>query len=264
MSLPLSIKVTDIKQENSRLKTYTFKYNLRAKAGQFIMVWMPGVDEVPMSIGWQADGEFKIGLAKVGDCTTAIFNDIKIGDRLGIRGPYGSSFKYKGKKKVILVGGGFGTLPMLNLAQETTKLGIETTVLLGSCDAENLLYEKEFKSLEVNLKVATDDGSRGHKGYITDILEKELSDNKYDCVYTCGPELMMVRIAKLAEDYDTESQVSLERYMKCGFGVCGQCCIDGSGARVCKEGPVFDGKEALSFSEFGKYHRDAAGIIKSF
>ena len=264
MSLPLSLKIIDIKQENPGLKTYTFKYNLRAKAGQFIMVWLPGVDEVPMSIGWQTNDEFKIGIAKVGDCTTAIFDNIKIGDRLGIRGPYGSSFKYKGKNKVVLVGGGFGTLPMLNLAQETTKLGIETTVLLGSRDAENLLYEKEFESLGVNLKVSTDDGSKGHKGYITDVLEKELSNDKYDCVYTCGPELMMVSVAKLADDYAVESQVSLERYMKCGFGVCGQCCIDGSGARVCKEGPVFDGKEALSFSEFGKYHRDSAGIIKNF
>ena len=262
MSTPLSLKITKITQDTPVLKTYTFAHNLRAKPGQFVMVWMPGVDEVPMSIGWQSDKEFRIGIADAGDCTHKIHSDIEVGDRLGIRGPYGKGFDWKGKKKIVLVGGGYGTPPMLSLAQETTKEGIETIMILGGRSADYLLYEEDFKSLGVTLKITTDDGSKGHKGYTTDILQEELEKGGVDCVYTCGPEVMMVKVAQLAQDYNTESQVSLERYMKCGFGICGQCCIDDTGLRVCKDGPVFDGITALKHQEFGKYTRDSAGLIK--
>ena len=259
----LSLKVSEITKDSPILKTFSFEHNLRAKPGQFVMVWMPGVDEVPMSIGWQTAKEFRMGIANAGDCTNAIHKEINVGDRLGIRGPFGKGFEWKNKKKVVLVGGGYGTPPMLNLAQETVKDGIETIMILGGRSKDYLLYEKDFKSLNVTLLVSTDDGSKGHKGYATDLLEKELEKGDVDCVYTCGPELMMVKVAQMAQDYNTESQVSLERYMKCGFGICGQCCIDDTGLRVCKDGPVFDGKIALSHQEFGKYTRNAAGIVEN-
>jgi dihydroorotate dehydrogenase electron transfer subunit len=123
-----------------------------------------------------------------------------------------------------------------------------------------LIYEKEFKKLGCEVKVATDDGSKGCKGFCTEPLEKMLKEHKVDCIYTCGPELMMYRIAEMARENKVDCQVSLERFMKCGFGICGQCCIDGTGLRVCKDGPVFEGKVALQHQEFGKYKRTASGI----
>lgn len=264
MSLPLVFEVKKIINEAPGVKTYVFEHNLRGKPGQFVMVWLPGVDEVPMSIGWQEEGIFELTIADAGDCTHAIHTDVEEGTRLGIRGPYGKEFTFEGKKKIILVGGGCGTPPMLNLAQFARKVGVEVTILLGGRTKEHLLYEERFKKLGCTLKAATDDGSEGHKGFVTDILDEELEKGGYDCVYTCGPEIMMYKVAQAAQDYNVESQVSLERFMKCGFGICGQCCIDDTGLRVCKDGPVFDGLVALKHQEFGKYKRDAAGQLEDF
>ena len=264
MSLPISLKVKAITQDAPNLKTYVFEHNLRAKPGQFVMVWLPDVDEVPMCVGWQADKEFQIGIAKAGDCTTQIHKQIKVGDRLGIRGPFGSSFQYKNYKKIILVGGGYGTPSLLNLAQKTTAAGIDTTMIVGARSADYLLYEDKIKSLGCKLLISTDDGSKGHHGFCTEVLKDLLEAKEYDCIYTCGPEPMMVKVAELAEDYNTESQLSLERFMKCGFGICGQCCMDNSGIRICKEGPVLNGKLALDHHELGKYTRNASGKVEKF
>lgn len=258
---PLVFKIKEIIDEGPDVKSYVFEHNLNAKPGQFVMVWMPDVDEVPMSIGWQTDKEFYLTIAKAGDCTEAIHKNIGVGDKLGIRGPYGNPFTYKGYNEVVLVGGGCGTPPILNLSQKLAEAKIKTTVLLGGRTKDHLLFEDKFKELGCDLHVATDDGGKGHKGFVTDLLEKKLKDGGVDCVYTCGPEIMMVTVAKLAQDYNVDSQVSLERYMKCGFGICGQCCIDGTGLRVCKDGPVFSGEIALKHQEFGKYKRDSAGIM---
>jgi dihydroorotate dehydrogenase electron transfer subunit len=91
-------------------------------------------------------------------------------------------------------------------------------------------------------------------------LEKALKSGQYSAVYTCGPEMMMVAVVKMAKEAKVDSQVSLERYMKCGFGICGQCCMDSTGFRACKDGPVVDGKLALQLTEFGNYKRTASGI----
>jgi dihydroorotate dehydrogenase electron transfer subunit len=116
---------------------------------------------------------------------------------------------------------------------------------------------------------STDDGTQGHKGYNTEILAdllKNASAGKFakpDGIYTCGPEKMMFKVAQMAQDHNVFCEVSLERYMKCGFGACGQCCMDGTGIRICKEGPVVGGLTALKLEEFGKYTRDSAGVIKN-
>ena len=80
MSLPLVFKVAEIRQDSPNLKTYVFKHKIRAKSGQFVMVWLPGVDEVPMSIGWQTDEEFHVGIADAGDCTHEIHQQIQVGE----------------------------------------------------------------------------------------------------------------------------------------------------------------------------------------
>ena len=263
----LSLKITDIINENESFKTYVFNHGLNAKPGQFVMVWLPGVDEVPMSVGWQTKNEFKIGIFKAGDCTTAIHEKIKVGDRLGIRGPFGKGFDLKDYKKIVLVGGGCGTPPMLSLAQKAVEKGIKVTSIIGARTADLLIYEKDFKKLGCEVLISTDDGSKGHKGYSTDVLKEILekacpghrSGEKPDCIMTCGPEIMMYKVAKMAKEKNADCQVSLERFMKCGFGICGQCCIDGTGLRVCKDGPVFEGKIALQHQEFGKYTRSSSG-----
>ncbi len=261
--LPVALKVEEIRQDSPNLKTYVFKRNLRAKPGQFVMVWVPGVDEVPMSIGWQDEEEVHIGIADAGDCTHLLHEKIKVGDKLGIRGPYGSVFNLpEGAKKIVVIGGGYGTPPMLSLAQDATAKGIEVIAIIGARSKDYIIYEDWFKKLGCEVKLSTDDGSAGHKGYSTEVLEKVLEEEKIDGIYTCGPELMMVNVAKQGVAKDIYTEVSLERYMKCGFGACGQCCMDNTGIRICKEGPVLEAKYALEHPEFGKYTRGPEGIIE--
>ncbi len=274
MSQPLIFKVKAITQDTPNLKTYVFEHNLRAKPGQFVMVWLPGVDEVPMSVGWQTDKEFHVGIANAGDCTAAIFERVKVGDKLGIRGPYGTAFHLKeGAKHIIVIGGGYGTPPLLSLAQKAVEKGVKVLAILGARSKDYLVYEAHFRKLGCEVMLSTDDGTKAHKGHCTDILEKTLDSRlhgndkgggggKIDGVYTCGPEKMMFKVAQLAEDNGVYCEVSLERYMKCGFGVCGQCCMDDSGLRVCKDGPVITGETALKHLEFGKYTRTSSGLVR--
>lgn len=260
----LSFKIDDIIEDNPTFRTYVIRKKFRAKPGQFVMVWMPGVDEIPISIGWQTDEEFRLGIGRVGDCSGAIFDQIKVGDRLGLRGPFGKSYDLKSYQHIVLIGGGIGTPPLLNLAQRATEKGVKVTAILGARSKDLLIYEKEFESLGCELQVSTDDGTKGHHGYCTDILKNHLRNNKPEAIYTCGPEIMMVKVTQMAKEMNIPCEVSLERYMKCGFGICGQCCMDDSGFRVCKDGPVMEGNEALNHTEFGKYHRGQSGKRKDY
>lgn len=258
--LPTTLKIKDIVQESSQLRTYVFGHSLKSRPGQFVMVWIPQCDEKPMSIGYDDGQLLKIGIAKVGPWTTKLFNEYKVGDRLGIRGPYGTTFDLKEHKRIAMIGGGFGTPPLVFLADEARKKGIEVDFIEGARNKELLIYLKELKKMGAKIHVSTDDGSEGFKGYAPQLLENRIKEgNKYDCVYTCGPEVMMVKVAQIAEDYGIESQISLERFMKCGFGLCGACCMDDTGIRACVEGPVISGTEALRLPEFGHYTRDCCG-----
>jgi dihydroorotate dehydrogenase electron transfer subunit len=106
----------------------------------------------------------------------------------------------------------------------------------------------------------TDDGSHGFCGFATELAEKLLKENKYDLVVACGPEIMMKKLSLITEEHQIPSQFSLERYMKCALGICGQCCVDDVGWRICVEGPVFWADQLKLISEFGEYHRDASGV----
>ncbi|KKG44578.1 dihydroorotate dehydrogenase [Methanosarcina mazei] len=130
--------------------------------------------------------------------------------------------------------------------------------VLGARSEEHLLFEGRFEALGT-VYVSTDDGSKGFKGFVTDVL-KNLDVTSYDRIAVCGPEIMMASVFRFLEEREVleKSEFSLHRYFKCGIGVCGACCIDRSGLRVCKDGPVFSGTQLIG-SELGKYSRDASG-----
>jgi dihydroorotate dehydrogenase electron transfer subunit len=83
-------------------------------------------------------------------------------------------------------------------------------------------------------------------------------------VFACGPEIMQFKIAQMCEKFGVECEISLERYMKCGFGICGNCCVDDAGFTTCQAGPVVSGEASLKVAEFGKYHRDKTGVRHNF
>jgi dihydroorotate dehydrogenase electron transfer subunit len=141
------------------------------------------------------------------------------------------------------------------------------TLLIASKTKQELVFLDEFAKLsdkKFTLKISTDDGSLGFKGFATDAVREELEVRTYDTVYTCGPELMMFGLFKQINNLDVGFQASLERFMKCGSGICGTCAMDPIGTLVCVDGPVYTKEQLSEVTEFGKYHRDSMGLKKDF
>ncbi|HRN71015.1 MAG TPA: dihydroorotate dehydrogenase electron transfer subunit, partial [Candidatus Woesebacteria bacterium] len=201
---------------------------------------------------------FMISVAAVGEATKAL-HEMKEGDKLGFRGPYGTSFALPESGSIALVAGGYGMVPLSYLAQEARKNGIEVHLFIGARNKDELLFRNWMEEISVQLHIATDDGSEGFKGYNTDLCEKELESVKPDKVYTVGPEGMEVKVSYICNGHNIPFEISLERYMKCGFGICGQCCVDPTGWRMCVEGPVLNQDQISQVEEFGKYHRTPSG-----
>ncbi len=249
-------KVRKAIEENYRVRTLEIDHSLeKALPGQFLMVWVPGVGERPMSIG--NDSPLTISVAKVGKVSEAICR-LHEGDQISFRGPFGKPFYVpEGAKRILCVGGGYGVVPMYFLSKVARGSGIEPLAVVGGRTEKDIIWEKPLYSVCKEVFITTDDGSRGKKGNVMVEAGWLIEGKKIDAVYACGPERMMEAVAKLCREHGLPCQVSVERYMKCGVGVCGSCAVDGRFA--CVDGPVISGSEALSLAEFGKSHRDASG-----
>ncbi|MBU0535497.1 MAG: dihydroorotate dehydrogenase electron transfer subunit [Nanoarchaeota archaeon] len=255
---PIVLEIKKVIKESSDTNTFLFDYPLRARPGQFVSVWLPGVDEKPFSVSYQDEKRFGISCFGVGPFSKKL-NSLRAGEKVGIRGPYGKGFTSK-RGHVALVGGGCGAAPLAFLANSLRKMGSKVDFIIGAKDIDHVLFVQRLKKAGVHVHIATDDGSCGKKGFATDILKNLLKSKKeIKMVYTCGPEIMMKKIIDLCDMNKKNCEISMERYMKCGFGICGQCCVDNVGLRVCKEGPVFEKNLVKRFFEFNKYKRDASG-----
>ena len=254
MNSPKITEITEVKTENEDVKTFMFEYSKEINPGQFFMIWIPGVDEIPMSVSYIANSTKGITFRRVGEATNALFNFEK-GDKIGIRGPYGNGFKIDGKR-ILFVGGGTGIAMLAPAVEEAINYNISSTFVIGVKTHSELFFEDRLKDCGAEIHISTDDGSKGYKGYATDLVDELFFKEKFTSVLTCGPEIMMNRLFDTCNNIPF--QASLERYMKCGVGICSQCCID-KGLRVCVEGPVFDGETLKKIEDFGAYKRDASG-----
>lgn len=283
--IPKVIKIKKVIVETPFVKTFIFEHKLGAKPGQFVNLWLPRIDEKPMSVAYCDNKEFWVTMFAVGSFSKKM-HTLKAGDLVGVRGPYGHGFSFKKGQRLVMMAGGYGAAPLYNLTVQAVKAGCKIDFVIGARSKDHLLYLNRIKKLKnVKLHITTDDGSVGLKGYNTQVLEKLLAEAggprggakgakakgakaaksaKIGCVYTCGPEMMMKKISDMCWEAKVPAQISIERYMKCGFGVCGQCCVDESGERMCKEGPVVDNAKARKIPEFGKYHRDSVGRVIKF
>lgn len=257
---PKVLPIERIEDETSKIKSFyvnSTEIASESEPGQFLMLWVIGVDEIPMSMSTaRDDGTLGLTVEKVGDATSRL-HELQEGDLIGIRGPYGNGFDLSGDR-LLLVCGGCGTAPLLFSAEEATKRGKDVTILLAAKTEDDLLFRSRMDDLEVDLIVATEDGSAGVEGLATDALDEIGQERDFDSSLVCGPERMMVETAKVLSERGITVQVSLNRYMKCGIGLCGQCSLDPSGLRVCKDGPVFR-YEDVKDTEFGDHKRDSAG-----
>jgi len=247
VQLPVPVRITGVTSDTPNVRTFTFDQEFGFVPAQFVMVWVPGVDEIPMALSSSSS----ITVQRVGDATSARFS-LSEGDMIGIRGPFGNGFPPA--RRILAIAGGVGAAPLLPVV----RAGGVRKLLLGARSAEELLFHDIFRE-HTELAVSTDDGTYGHRGFVVDLLAGE-NLGSHDCIFCCGPERMMAAVlAYLARSGCPEKGFfSLHRYMKCGVGVCGSCAIDPQGLRVCRDGPVFRG-EILLKSEFGHYSRDASG-----
>lgn len=258
LELPRSARIIEIRRETPLVKTFVLNTDIDAQPGQFIMLWIPGVDEKPMSIAGMRP--LTISAARVGPATNAL-HDMRVGDYVGWRGPFGRPFTLERDRHALLVAGGYGSAPLYVLAQQALAHGMPVTVAIGARVADELLYADRFAELGVRVLLSTNDGSRGVKGFVTDAIRQEFVNLQSPvadvCIYACGPERMLVALHSLCREQDWHGQLSVERYMKCGFGICGQCALDD--VLVCVDGPVLTLDQLESKHDFGHFHRGPTG-----
>lgn len=245
--------------------------------GQFVMVGPlgPSLDPFlnrPFSVAGAEGGRLELLVAVVGRGTLALAN-LPAGSKLPVLGPLGRGFQVpEGTRKLLLVGGGIGVAPLLFLRsaacgeararQRPEKGDAERAVpwreqsrtcilLVGARTERRLVPDLAREGIQVD--VATDDGSAGHRGFVTDLLAQQLAglegeDKHSTLVAVCGPEPMMRVAAALGREHGVRVLVSLENRMACGTGACMGCAdmIGGWPQRVCVEGPVFDAREVFA------------------
>jgi len=190
---------------------------------------------------------------------TKLLTQRTVGDYLDIMGPIGNGFTiYPESKKILIIGGGIGVAPLFALAEKLLTGAKEVRVLIGASKKEMVINEKSIKKLGVKVEVATDDGSYMYKGLVTDLLEKTIKEGWLaDQIFSCGPKLMLRKVADIASKFNTHCQVSLEERMGCGIGACMTCVCkikikeqqtdkeDYQYKRVCIDGPIFEANEVI-------------------
>ena len=247
------VKIEKIAVECHHTKTFRFRAPFEAEPGQFVMVWVPHQDEVPMALSC-IDGLKGFTSHAQGETTNALAG-FEVGDRLGIRGPLGNSFDIRGKR-ILFVAGGTGMASIVAAMETAAKDGKKVVTALGAKTKDELIFVKRAEKVgEVHL--ATDDGSEGYDGFASTLAERLLESHKFDQIITCGPEAMMKKVVEAATKKRIPVQASVERFMKCGIGICDACAF---GDRlVCVDGPVFDGDYLAGCEDFGRYRRDESG-----
>jgi dihydroorotate dehydrogenase electron transfer subunit len=225
-----------------------------ARPGQFVMLWIPGDDELPMSLAYV--GDRKGVTVKAMGATSRRILDIPVGARLGIRGPYGTSFDVS-PRRILLVGGGSGTAVLAPAAEAALSNGATLTAALGATTKNELLFEERLRSAGATVVVATDDGTAGERGYVTQLVERRLADSAFDVVWTCGPEVMMQKVVAAAQPRNLPVVCSVERHMKCALGMCDACAL--GPYHVCVDGPVFPAERIAALTEFGRTKRAPSG-----
>ena len=252
-------------QENSVVQTIerfadaTYRLTLQApriaaaaQPGQFVMAACgPTLDPLlrrPFSIHQAAEtGTIQL-LFKVIGRGTKLLSESRPGESISLIGPLGRGFQLANESPVCLIGGGMGIAPLFFLAhhilQQSRAKGSCLVLLGAGTGAEIQQLATEFNALGCEVQTATDDGSLGHHGLVTELLPPYLAQTKK--VHTCGPFAMMAAVAGLCRDAAVPCEASLEAHMACGLGACLGCTIHGADARykhVCKHGQVFDAGE---------------------
>jgi dihydroorotate dehydrogenase electron transfer subunit len=237
--LPHSFPISEIILENATTKTFVLAGALAARPGQFVMAWLPGVDEKPFSLAGAEP--IRLTIAAVGPFSEAIHR-LKVGDPIWLRGPLGVGYTLpKGaSQKILQIGGGYGVAPLLYLAQTALGQGHEVMMVIGARSAAQLLLADAFAELNIPVWQTTEDGSRGLRGRVTEAMAEIFAHptTRPEAVYACGPTGMLAAVAQFCQAEGLPFQLAWEAHMRCGIGLCGSCEV-GAGWLTCLDGPVF-------------------------
>ena len=260
--MPKQIHAKLIKKEEIIKDIYKFSVKApeiveNSKPGNFIEIRITeGIDPFlrrPISI-YNLDKENGIleFIFQVKGKGTEILAKREEGKDVDIIGPLGhGTFKFEKYKNIAVIGGGIGIFPLYELSKEAKQNDIKVNCYLGFRNKDFVMLEKEFEKVTDNLTITTDDGTYKEKGFAIDYLIKDIENEKYECIYACGPLPMLKAIQKYANENNIDCQISLEEKMACGLGVCLGCAVKTAKSpkdapeywHVCKGGPVFQAKD---------------------
>ncbi len=266
------IENVQVAEDTCRIRLLCPELAARVVPGQFVMLRLTATDDPllgrPLAMyeivlddagkPWALDVVYLV----VGKMTSRL-RAVRAGEQIDMWGPLGNGFPPHSVDHLIMVGGGIGQTPFLALGQET--LGRRTyggpdrqagsakrvTLCYGARTARFLACVEDFREAGIQVRVATDDGSEGYHGLVTELIEPLVRETKGTCrIVCCGPEPMMKAVAQVARQLAVPCQVSLETPMACGMGICFSCVAkvrDDEGGwdyrRTCVEGPVFDAEK---------------------
>ena len=212
--------------------------------GQFVNIELPGKYlRRPISVCDWRDGGLELLVKEAGAGTKELVR-LPAGTRLDVLTGLGNGFDLsQGEEPVVLVGGGIGAAPLYGLAKRMLERGRRPVLVLGFRSREDAFYREEFAALGLEVHTATEDGSLGVRGFVTDVLKNDLPDCRY--VMACGPTPMLKALCLLPQL--TGGQFSFEARMGCGFGACVGCTIQTKKGlrRVCKDGPIFHKEDII-------------------
>jgi len=218
----------------------------KAQPGQFIILRIDEKGErIPLTIADfdRKEGTVTIIYLEVGK-TTKQLGTLEVGDYLqNFAGPLGMPSEVKKYGTVVCVGGGVGIAPLYPIVKALKETGNFVISILGAKTKDLLLLEDQIHQYSNEFYIATDDGSKGHKGFVSDVLQQVIDKHKVDMVMAIGPIIMMKVVSDLTRKYNIKTLVSLNPIMVDGTGMCGGCrvSIDGKNKFACVDGPEFDG-----------------------
>ncbi|MEW6171631.1 MAG: sulfide/dihydroorotate dehydrogenase-like FAD/NAD-binding protein [Bacillota bacterium] len=237
---PLAPSVNLIEVENPLIAR-------KAQPGQFIILRVhENGERIPLTISDydREKGTVTLIFQEIGK-TTTMLGRLQEGDCIrDLVGPLGKPTDLDNLGRVVVIGGGLGTALVFSQVKEMHKKGTGVDVIIGARNESLIILEEEIKPYCKNLYIATDDGSRGHKGFVTDLLKKLIEDgNKYDRAIAVGPLIMMKVVSNLTRQYGVPTMVSMNPIMIDGTGMCGGCrlTVGGETKFACVDGPEFDG-----------------------
>lgn len=248
MSKNLTGTIEKIKQVNKSVYSVEFSSpDLKdIKPGEYLSILCEGLTlRRPFSVADFEKGKITVLMKLRGEGTNYIAN-LKEGDKIEFSAPLGNTFKIE-NKKTLLIGAGIGVAPLIYLNKKLKGIGAESYFAAGFLNNENII--NAFTPSFTPGFVSTDDGSNGNKGSICDYLEQIINEFKPEKIVSCAPQPVLKFVAQTAQKHGIDCEIAMEKVMACGIGVCRGCVIqvikEGKvqNATVCKDGPVFDGKE---------------------